>query len=104
MTLSKRWIETRKPTNQREITPVQEGIGLYLFQSGHSKRFVGRTRFPSGRKGKVLDVPVGVWAKTSTKWKMQLESGWISNSGQKRLVVIQSSTQTNLPKDNLRNH
>ena len=63
MTISNAWIENSPPTKGRKVVKVQEGIGLWLFLQGKSKRFVGRTRFPSGRKGKVVDVPVGVWSK-----------------------------------------
>ena len=52
MTLSNAKIKTRKPSEKRQLIPM-DGKGLYLIVEKHplnSKRFEGRMKFPRTRK------------------------------------------------------
>ena len=54
MTLSNAKIRTRKPSDKRELIPM-DGKGLYLIVEKHplnSKRFEARMKFPRTRDGK----------------------------------------------------
>ena len=65
MTLSNAKIKTRKPSEKRQLIPM-DGKGLYLIVEKHplnSKRFEGRMRFPRIRKGTMKYVPIGIWEK-----------------------------------------
>ena len=64
--LTKKQIESFAPAAKR--VPYPDGNGLYLLvEPSGIKRFVGKTRFPSGRKGKQIDVPIGVFGAISLK-------------------------------------
>ena len=50
----------------RERYSVMDGSGLFVVvekKGNECKRFVGYTRHPSGRKGKTVEVKLGVWGK-----------------------------------------
>ena len=52
--------------NERERYSVMEGSGLFVVvekKGNECKRFVGYTRHPLGRKGKSVEVKLGVWGK-----------------------------------------
>jgi len=66
--LSPSKINALKPTKGRKPTSILRGSGLYVITEKESKgdgckRIVGQTQFPRGRKGKTVDVPLGVWGK-----------------------------------------
>ena len=64
--LTKKQIEFFAPAAKK--VPYPDGNGLYLLvEPSGIKRFVGKTRFPSGRKGKQIDVPIGVFGAISLK-------------------------------------
>ena len=59
----------------RERYSVMDGSGLFVVvekKGNECKRFVGYTRHPSGRKGKTVEVKLGVWGKdVKTKEDLQ---------------------------------
>ena len=65
MTLSNAKIRTTKPSDKRQLIPI-DGNGLYLIVEKHplnSKTFEGRMKFPRTRQGKTKYVPIGIWEK-----------------------------------------
>ena len=65
MTLSNAKIKTRKPSEKRQLIPM-DGKGLYLIVEKHplnSKRFEGRMKFPRTSDGKTKYAPIGIWDK-----------------------------------------
>ena len=78
MVLTSKKINSWKPLppNQKKTVPVSEGSGLSAVRKGSSVRFVGKTRFPKGRKGKSVDVPLGIWQKDIFDPKQALTT-WI---------------------------
>ena len=64
--LSPSKINDIKPKTSRQRNSVMDGSGVFLITEKspkQCKRIVGYTRYPRGRKGKTVDVPLGVWGK-----------------------------------------
>ena len=64
-------INAIKPSTKRDYYSLQERSGVYVLVEkipNNCKRIVGVTQYPRGRKGKNVEIPLGVWGREiSTK-------------------------------------
>ena len=82
MALSDSQVRAIKATNKRQTISVGDSLLLIVEPltevGGGGKSFVGRTRFPPGRKGKQVDVRIGVYGKGIGKWSLkEARDQWI---------------------------
>ena len=66
MSVSIDYIRKKTPSKKMQWETVQRNSGLFLVVEPlpvKCKRFVGKTRFPRGRKGKPVHVSLGVFGK-----------------------------------------
>ena len=76
MSLSDSEVRSFKATEQRQKKSCGDSLFLVVepISKGGGKSFVGRIRFPPGRKSPVVDVRIGVYGKGVGQWSLRQAS------------------------------
>ena len=95
MSLSDSQVRSFTATEKRQKKSCGDSLFLVVerISKGGGKSFVGRMRFPPGRKSPVVDVRIGVYGKGVGKWSLkEARDEW-------NLIRAWSKEHNNGPRD-----
>ena len=100
MSLSDSQVRSFTATEKRQKPSCGDSLFLVVepLSKGGGKSFVGRMRFPPGRKSPVVDVRIGVYGKGVGKWSLkEARDEW-------NLIRAWSKEHNKDPKDRKKTH